>query len=293
MSNNATAIHKLRQIDQELSQSENADANIIAGTEKEIIWATEPGIRSELSIVYIHGFSASRQEIMPACEQIASALGANLFYTRLTGHGLQQGALEDLSVETLLADTRQAFDIGAQIGERFIVIGNSTGVSLSTAILSSARWPTLAAFICLSPNFGLQGWRAQSLRWPGRQLWLKLFQGNSYEFTPQNNQQARYWSTCYPSRALLVLQDIIYIARNANLTRIHAPSLLMYCSQDKLLDISAMHSHFSQFGSTQKEVVILDSVGSDQQHIIAGDILSPETTNTVVDNIIRFIKNAI
>ncbi|MDD4273595.1 MAG: hypothetical protein PHG14_07705 [Desulfobacter postgatei] len=37
--------------------------------------------------VYIHGFSATRKETAPLSDLVAKTLNANLFYTRLSGHG--------------------------------------------------------------------------------------------------------------------------------------------------------------------------------------------------------------
>src|SRR5690606_29873075 len=55
---------------------------------KEILWAFPSSkARTPLSIVYVHGFSASKGEIRPVPDEVANSFGANIFYTRLTGHG--------------------------------------------------------------------------------------------------------------------------------------------------------------------------------------------------------------
>ncbi|TIP53097.1 MAG: alpha/beta hydrolase, partial [Mesorhizobium sp.] len=71
-----------------LARKEAAVPDIHDGLEKEIIWAN-PMVhaRTPLSIVYIHGFSASKGEVRPLPDEVADQLDANLFYTRLTGHG--------------------------------------------------------------------------------------------------------------------------------------------------------------------------------------------------------------
>ena len=53
------------------------------GLEKEIVWAN-PMVHAKtpLSIVYIHGFSASKGEVRPRRTKVADQLDANLFYTR-------------------------------------------------------------------------------------------------------------------------------------------------------------------------------------------------------------------
>ena len=74
-------------LDLYLAAEEGEYDDIIPGTQKRIVWAGEAGARTTFSIVYIHGFSATSEEIRPVPDNVAEALGANLYYTRLAGHG--------------------------------------------------------------------------------------------------------------------------------------------------------------------------------------------------------------
>ena len=58
--------------------------------------------QTELALVYLHGFSASRQETAPLSEDLARQLGANLFVTRLSGHGRSPQAMGEPSVRDWL-----------------------------------------------------------------------------------------------------------------------------------------------------------------------------------------------
>ncbi|TIL79433.1 MAG: alpha/beta hydrolase, partial [Mesorhizobium sp.] len=82
-----------------LAREEAAVPNIRDGLEKEIIWAN-PMVHAKtpLAIVYIHGFSASKGEVRPLPDDVADELDANLFYTRLTGHGQDGAAMAEGSV---------------------------------------------------------------------------------------------------------------------------------------------------------------------------------------------------
>ena len=93
-----------------LAQEESAVTGIHANTEKRVVWAVGDGIdstphRTPKSVVYLHGFSATRQETAPFSETLARALGANLFETRLAGHGLPGASNPDrpLAQPSLLA----------------------------------------------------------------------------------------------------------------------------------------------------------------------------------------------
>lgn len=73
--------------------------DITPGVEKRVIW--QDGFkeqRTPVSILYVHGFSATSEEIRPVPDRLADALGANLVYTRLTGHGRGGDAMAEATV---------------------------------------------------------------------------------------------------------------------------------------------------------------------------------------------------
>ena len=52
----------------------------------------------------------------PLPDKVAAALGANLFYTRLTGHGQDGAAMAEGSVNAWINDYAEAMAIGRAIG---------------------------------------------------------------------------------------------------------------------------------------------------------------------------------
>lgn len=114
----------------------SATTPIVDGAEKRIRWFGDlEGQRSEYVVVYLHGFSATRQEIAPVGEIIADALEANMFETRLEGHGLAERALTDASAEDWLVDGVESLAVGRALGEKIVLIGTSTGATLALAML--------------------------------------------------------------------------------------------------------------------------------------------------------------
>jgi hypothetical protein len=106
---NETPVHQISgDLDEWLATSEReiSEANsIIPGTEKRIRWYQgSSNIKTPYSVVYFHGFSATRQEIAPVGDLVADALQANLFETRLTGHGQRRNALVGVRAEDWLDD---------------------------------------------------------------------------------------------------------------------------------------------------------------------------------------------
>jgi len=78
---------RLGDLEKWLDKRESAFEFIKPQNEQQIVWASEKKEQTPWSIVYIHGFSSSRLETAPLSQEIANKLKANVFYTRLTGHG--------------------------------------------------------------------------------------------------------------------------------------------------------------------------------------------------------------
>jgi hypothetical protein len=86
-------------VDAWLAQQEARFDDIVPGTEKRVIWAGAPEVQTDWAVVYLHGFLATSEEIRPVPDEVAAALGANLMFTRLEGHGRGVAALAEPSVE--------------------------------------------------------------------------------------------------------------------------------------------------------------------------------------------------
>ena len=120
----------IKDMDSLLESQEKMVKGLRPGTQKKIVWASEHGIKSSTSVVFIHGFSATRFECSPVIDMVAEKLQANLYFTRLRGHGQDGRALGESSFDEFLEDTIEAIEIGKTIGDEVIVIGSSTGCSL-------------------------------------------------------------------------------------------------------------------------------------------------------------------
>ena len=118
-------------INEYLIKSEQNFSDIKEGIAKHIIWANKNNTKTPLSIVYIHGFTASSEEIRPLPDLIAKNIKANLFYTRLSGHGRTSEAMENCSIENWMNDLHEAIEIGSRIGKKVIIMSSSTGGTIS------------------------------------------------------------------------------------------------------------------------------------------------------------------
>ncbi|TIW06627.1 MAG: alpha/beta fold hydrolase, partial [Mesorhizobium sp.] len=220
-----------------LAREEAAVPNIRDGLDKEIIWAN-PMVHAKtpLAIVYIHGFSASKGEVRPLPDDIADELDANLFYTRLTGHGQDGAAMAQGSVNAWINDYEEALAIGREIGDKVIVIGTSTGGSLAAwAATEPGASDGVAAIAFISPNFGVKASGAELLTMPwGRQI-AELVGGKERSFPARNALHEKFWTTKYPMRAVLPMAALTELAYAAPVEKAKIPALFIFSDSDKVV----------------------------------------------------------
>ncbi len=266
-------------------------AGIRDGLQKEIVWAYPASkAKTPLAIVYVHGFSASRGEIAPLPEKVAAALGANLFYARLTGHGLSGAAMATASVNDWLNDMAEAMAIGRAIGERVVVIATSTGGGLATwAATQPALAEKLAAMVLISPNYRIADPNAFILTQPWGGQIAEMIVGKERGFEPQNELNARYWTYRYPTKALLPMAALTSLARNAPVNRIAAPALFIYSPDDKVVDHAETARIAGAWGAST-ETIEVTGANDPYDHVVAGDALSPNKTDELAAKTINWIE---
>jgi len=276
---------------QYIQNSESRFSDIRPGTDKKIIWnnilSQDP---TEYSIVYLHGFSASRQELVPVCDQLAKSLSANLFYTRLTGHGRTSDAMNEITANALLNDAVEALEIGKRIGKKVILIGTSTGGTLATWLATQQNNEKIAALVLLSPNYGLKRPESELLFYPWGLQVFHFIQGKEYQFSAVNPLQEKYWTTRYPSDALLGMFALIDIVRESAVSDIKIPTLVLYSENDNVASVDKIKSQFSKLTTPTRKMVSVAGSQDPQHHILAGNVLSPDTTGKVLAIIQEFLS---
>ena len=272
-------------LDLYLAQGEAGISGLRPGTQKQIVWKGHPGQKTDRAIVYLHGFSATRGELSPVVEDVAAALGANVFFTRFTGHGLDGSSLARAQAVEWLDDAFEALAIGRRIGNRVAVVGMSTGGLLATWL--AAYGEPMDALVLLSPNYGLKDSRSQILFWPWGMELGKVLVGAERSWDPTNLLQERYWTTRYPLESLRPMLALFRDMENRDLKRVRCPVLGLYTPQDDRVDTGLIERNFSEFGTQRKELIRLDQI---RHHVLAGSAISPETTGLVEDKILGFLK---
>lgn len=283
-------------LDEWLALRERAAASktpLIEGTEKRIRWYRDQrGAVTRYAIVYFHGFSATRQEIAPVAEEVADALGANLFETRLSGHGLQTNALAGVRAEDWLNDAAEALTIGNELGENLIVMGTSTGATLALAMIRHPSFERVSSLILMSPNIALRDANSELLTWPGGPQLAYMVAGDTRSWTPENELQRRYWTTAYPTAALVEMMRLVKYVRTQLPMTIPQSLLVFYSPDDSVVDPAAITSAFEQIHASSQQLISISGSGDSSNHVIAGDILSPENNKRVTEAIVRFMRES-
>lgn len=270
-------------LDAYLAREEERVPNIRTGDEKAIRWIDDdaPSV-TPLSIVYLHGFSADRHEVEPLVSELADGLGANVYFTRLHGHGRDASAMGEATAEDWLDDAAEAVAIGGYIGERVVLMGTSTGGTL--AIWATTRPEAadrVAALVLVSPNLGVRDPAAPILLWPWGGLIGRLVVGSERCFQPASAAQERHWTTCYPPRALLPMMALVEHVRSLPSGSLQVPTIVFYARGDRVVDPSETERQMGRLASGRAEMHVVEGAGDPEQHVIAGDVMSPETTEAV------------
>jgi alpha-beta hydrolase superfamily lysophospholipase len=258
---------------------------------KKIIWAdSKTQEKTPYSLVYLHGFSASRAEISPVMENVASDLHANLFLTRFKAHGLDNGeAFATLVAQDLIDDAREAFTIGRRIGQKVVLVGMSTGAPLALHLaFENIHQNDIAALVLISPNFGVPDWRSKYLSGPAGPWLARLLIGPYHDFRPKTELQASLWTTHYRSESIAAVMDLVNYANGIDLSRLQIPVLVLYTDSDKVVRVDLIHKKFREIGSAHKEIL---KVEASTQHVLAGAALSPQATESTIEAIKAFIKS--
>ena len=280
-------------INEYLKKTEEHLLDIKEGVAKKIIWANEINTKTPISIVYIHGFTASSEEVRPLPDKIASDLNANLFFTRLTGHGRNPSAMELCSIPNWIRDLHEAIEIGSRIGEKVILLSSSTGGTISvTSALDKKLSQKILGYIFISPNFGINNKFAGMISWPFSEYWLKLILGKKMKHKPRNDLNKKYWTMSYPTNALIPMAKLVREVNKKDYSTVKKPALFYFSMEDKVVNPHKIREFITKWGgNSTTKIVKLSNKDDKFSHVLAGDIISPNQTDHAKKTMVNWIKN--
>ena len=282
-------------LDQYLVKSESQFADITPGAEKQIIWHDAANKQpTENVVVYIHGFSATLEEVRPLPDLVAKSLQANLFFTRLTGHGRSGDAMAEASANDWYNDVAEAMAIAKKLGQRIYVLSTSTGGTLVTQMAeNTALMDQVEGLVMISPNFGVKAPGSSMLGMPFARQILPPLVGETREFEPSNAEHGKWWTTRYPSVALLPMYASVQKSLQVKVENITQRALFIYHPNDKVVDSAVSKSIAERWGrdvGNKGDVLEIEKAEDAYDHVIAGRILSPSNTIPMADQIVSWIK---
>jgi alpha-beta hydrolase superfamily lysophospholipase len=264
------------------------------GVAKRVTFADSVPQRTPYVVVYLHGFSATRQETAPLAEEVAGALRANLFESRLRGHGLPGDSMGVARAGDWLDDAVEALAVASQLGDSVVLMGTSTGGTLAAWLASH---PTFGArvhrLVLISPNFGVADGTAELLTAPWAEVVLsRLLPWR--EWAARSPEQGRYWTTRYPSAALFPMQALVEVVRDKPLTGYRVPTLLFVHANDQVVDATRTAAWVARLRAESPsarvtEVAVVPKDGEDG-HVVVGRILAPSQVIGFRDEIVRFVR---
>ncbi len=283
-------------IDAYLADRESAVANLRDGAQKQIVW--HDGARktkTEWALVYVHGFSATLEEVRPLPDLVAGSLGANLHFTRLTGHGADGEAMATASVKDWMNDVAEAIEVGRRIGDKVVVMSASTGGTLSSL---AAAQPELVknvkAMVMISPNFAVQAAGAEILTLPWARQVLPLIFGRDRTFEPSNEEHGKWWTTSYPNVALLPMQAAVSAASELPFETMAPSALFIFHPDDGVVKSSVtaeVAKRWGTFSGAKTTVHEVTDAEDPYKHVIAGRILSPSNSEPLAKITADWIKS--
>ncbi len=278
-------------LDSYLEKSEARFSDIRPDVEKKIVWADpDQKKQTKYSIVYLHGFSATRMETAPLADIIAQKMNANLYYARLNGHGRGADPMGQSTVNDWLNDGAEALEIGKQLGEKVIIVAASTGCTVVTWLATQEKFSKdIFALVFVSPNFFPKDSSARFVLWPGGGWLLRMIAGDYQSWEPRTEGQKKYWTTRYPINAIETMMDLVDIVDRIDLAAFQAPLLTIYSDKDQVIDPEKVKEKFNEIGSKTKKLIPFNTSQDAKHHVLAGDAVSPGTTVEISKLILNFL----
>ena len=287
----------ISQIEEYITQREGQH-KIKPGNAARVIWANDSiKNKTEYSIVYLHGFSASQEDGNPVHADIARKFGCNLYLARLAEHGIDTSEqLLNLTATKYWESAKEAYAIGKILGKHVILMGTSTGGS--NALHLASVYPDIYGLILFSPNIAIN----HPLAWTANKPWGKdayrIFSGSKY-ITPADTtaDYVKYWNKPYRLEAVAELQEYLETTMTSyNFEKITQPTLMMYyykneVSKDSVVKIEAMQKMFDELNSSpsEKKSIALPKVGT---HALACGLKSKDI-NGVEETVTTFFTNTL
>jgi len=269
----------LLSLEDSLNNAEYYIENSKPDNQARIVWYDSLSkTKTPVSIVYLHGFTASGEEGNPMHRKIAKRYGCNLYIARLNYHGIGgDNQLQFMTSEGLYNDAKKAIAIGKKLGDEVIVMSTSTGGTL--ALYYAGHHDDLKALINYSPNIRIKQKASYLLDKPwGLQLARFIYQGK-FKKDDCDDYDEKYWNCNTRLESIIELQSLVehtMVAETFNNIKIPVFTGAFYKDntyQDNTVSVEAMKWMYEQLSTDQdkKRAMPFPNAGT---HVIANEVKS-------------------
>ena len=228
--------------------------NIKPDNASQLIFHDSVPQKTAYSVLYLHGFSASRAEGNPVHLTIAKALKANLYLPRLSDHGLiEEEPMLHFTAQRYLDSAKEALAVAKKIGEKVIVVSSSSGGTLSLILGND---PQIAALLLFGPNVEIYNPDAKLLTLPWGLYIARAVLASKYHVMDKiTEQKLNYWTTRYRLECTLHLQKLMETGMRPEIFRRITSAVFMgyyYKNEeekDEVVSIPAMLKMFDELGT--------------------------------------------
>lgn len=248
----------LSELESVIQTSESAFKTLKPNNEAELTWFNDSIVKTPYSVVFLHGFSASKMEGRPVTTEFAAKYGCNLYESRLFTHGLDTvDAMIDITPENYLESAKRAIAIGKLIGDSVIVLSSSTGSTLGLYL--AANDPLISAVLCYSPNIDIADPNSKMLtgHW-GLELARIVF-GDDFREYEASDEFKKYWVNRYRLEALITMRSLLDATMTSEtFNKIRQP-VFVGCwykneeVQDPIVSVDAMRRMIPELGTDPKK----------------------------------------
>ena len=275
-----------------INNKENSLGNVRIGNESYIVFNDSTPKKTEYSVVYLHGFTASGKEGDPVHRDIAKKIGANLYVPRLYGHGLKEKEpMLNYNNDDYWKSAKEAISIAKVLGDKVIVLGTSHGGVLS---LSLGTDPKIVAICLFAPNIEVFDPLAKLISKPWGLLLARIVRGGKYHYMDNMNpEKKKFWTHKIRLESTLHMQKLLDIKMTEDTyKKIKIPVFMGYyfkndSMQDKVVSVPAMLKMFDKLG-TPKELKVKKAFPDAGDHVITCS-LSTQSYDKVTKEVITFL----
>ena len=254
--------------------------------------------RTKYSIVFIHGFTTTGYQSKEFLNKLSSELNANLFMTRLSGHGVPYEGTKQMQIDKIMYDVSEAIIIGEKIGKNVILVGHSLGGALSMLAADdevlSKKIDTLVLFAPGNSGFSSFAFTntliSSLVDRTGSLCWLIDCDPRSFMELPDDEKWENYFATDFDTNIFYQIARIPFATDSISYETISTSALVFYDENDRLVNASKLKSNFKKWAAKNK-IVSVETLETDRGRHMFPSISNPHLDQMFLDEIKNWVSD--